>query len=65
MEHYDIVVFKDGRHLFTIYERSTYSLTRTDMLYPIFKEKFPESEGYKVTVIRWERTDCNLNKEEG
>ena len=52
---YEINVSHNGKHLFATAERSL--TTRADMekLYGIFKEKFPETDGYKVSVTYWEK----------
>lgn len=57
MEDYiEILVTKDGRHLFATAPRSihTYPLDDYEKVLNIFKEKFPESEGYKISATRWE-----------
>ena len=53
--YYEINVSHNGKHLFATAERSL--TTREDMekLYGIFKEKFPEYDGYKVSVTYWEK----------
>ena len=52
--HYEINVSKDGKHFFATAERSITSLTKAEEMYMLFKEKFPESEGYEISVTRWE-----------
>ncbi len=53
--YYEINVSKNGRHYFATAERSITSLTQAEGLYMVFKEKFPENEGYKIDVTRWEK----------
>ena len=47
---YEINVSKDGNHLFATHERSTRHEVETVKLTELFVEKFPESEGYKISV---------------
>lgn len=56
MEDYiEINVAKDGRHFFATAPRSihTYPEDHYNEVLETFKEKFPESEGYKITAVRW------------
>lgn len=48
--HFEINVAKDGRHLFGTHERSITDRRDLEKVMRIFREKFPESEGYHVTV---------------
>lgn len=52
--YYEINVSKDGKHLFATAERSVTIGWEAEKIYNLFTEKFPESEGYKITVTRWE-----------
>lgn len=54
--YYEIIISKNGRHLFATAERSIIAKYQLDTLYCIFKEKFPKEEGYKITVQKWEKT---------
>lgn len=57
MEDYiEINVAKDGRHFFATAPRSihTYPEDHYNEVLETFKEKFPESEGYKITAVKWE-----------
>ena len=47
---------KDGRwrHLFATDTRSLHTEKDAKELYELFKEKFPESEGYDISVTYWE-----------
>jgi hypothetical protein len=49
---YEINVSKDGWHFFATSERSLRNDSELSAVYPIIAEKFPESEGYHVTVTR-------------
>ena len=62
--YYEINVSLCDRHLFATHERSITSKYDLDRVYKIFKEKFPESEGYKITVTYWQKTGKHINMEE-
>lgn len=48
-----INVSKDGQYLFATEQgRLTYNC-EAKRVYKLLKEKFPENEGYKVSVIKW------------
>lgn len=53
--YYEINVSKDGRHLFATAERSVTDNHKLQNVYKLFTEKFPEKEGYRVTVEKWEK----------
>ena len=53
--YYEINVSKNGRHYFATAERSITRLTQAEGLYMVFKEKFPESEGYEISVTEWNK----------
>lgn len=54
--HFEINVSKDGVHFFATAPRSlpVYSTKKLDDVLNVIREKFPESEGYKISVTRWE-----------
>lgn len=57
MENYiEINVAKNGRHFFATAPRSihTYPENHYAEVLKTFLEKFPESEGYKITAVKWE-----------
>lgn len=53
--HYEINVALNGSHLFATATRSLKTLERAKALAKIFKIKFPESEGYDVSMTHY---DC-------
>ena len=61
--YYEINISKNGRHFFATAERSITSLTQAEGMYMLFKEKFPESEGYKIDVTYWEKVGKSINIE--
>lgn len=52
--YYTINVSLYGRHFFATAEHSCQDEEKARGLYRIFCEKFPESEGYHVTVTEWQ-----------
>ena len=53
--YYEINVSLNGKHLFATAERSITNSTKMEDVYSLFLEKFPEKEGYKLDVTRWEK----------
>lgn len=51
--HYEINVSLNGSHLFATHERSCRDKEPTKKLVELFREKFPETEGYKVDCTYW------------
>jgi hypothetical protein len=54
--YYEINVSLNGVHFFATSPRSITSKAELKKVYAIFKEKFPASEGYKLTVLLCETT---------
>lgn len=54
MSHYEINVSLNGSHLFATHERSCRDKQPTKDLVDLFREKFPESQGYKVDCTYYE-----------
>lgn len=61
--YYEINVSLNGRHLFATAERSITTSWEMEKVYNLFKEKFPESEGYKLSVTYWEKVGKIINME--
>ena len=61
--YYEINVSLNGRHFFATAERSITSEWEAEKVYKLFKEKFPENEGYKISVTRWSKIGTELNME--
>lgn len=61
--HYEINVSLNGKHFFATAERSISSEWKLKEVYKILKEKFPENEGYKIDVTRWENRGTPINME--
>ena len=51
--YYEIVVSLNGKFLFATDKRSCQWYWELEKFYNLFKEKFPESEGYKITITHW------------
>lgn len=62
--YYEINVSLNGQHLFATAERSITVEWKAKEIYKLFKEKFPESEGYKISVTRCEKIGYPMNMEE-
>ena len=62
--YYEINISLNGRHLFATHERSITDKWELEKVYKIFKEKFPESEGYKMSVTHWKKYGETINMEE-
>ena len=58
---YEINVALNGIHLFATHERSLQSESEMKECLEIFIEKFPESEGYKISVEYWQKTGKNID----
>jgi len=52
--HYDINVSYNGHHFFATSERSCTTKNEAQLVYLKLAEKFPESEGYKITTTYWQ-----------
>lgn len=51
--HYEINVSLHGRHLFATHPRSARDKRDMEILRGQFRARFPESEGFRVTVTHW------------
>lgn len=61
--YYEINVALNGQHLFATAERSITDKWKAEEVYKLFKEKFPESDGYKISVTYWEKAGSVLDME--
>lgn len=52
--YYEINVTYNNKHFFATADRSITNKDKLKEVYNTIKEKFPESEGYSVTVSKWE-----------
>lgn len=59
---YEINVSLNGTHFFATHERSLYSIDKLKQAVEVFREKFPESEGYKITtsVVKTTKEDIEI-----
>lgn len=53
---YEINVAKNGVHFFATDEHSITDKWKLESVLKIIEEKFPKSEGYSISVTKWERT---------
>lgn len=61
--YYEINISLNGKHLFATAERSITTLWELKKIYKLLAEKFPESEGYKITVTYYEKIGKPINME--
>lgn len=61
--HYEINISLNGKHLFATAERSIVSTYQLQKVYNLFKEKFPEEDGYKISVTEWNKVGKEVNME--
>ena len=59
--YFEINVSHEGQHFFATAERSIFTEVKARKLYALLREKFPETEGYSITVSRRELTGTYLN----
>lgn len=52
-DFYEINISLNGKHFFATAERSMKDESKLQEVYKVLKEKFPEEEGYKITVTQW------------
>lgn len=61
---YEINVAKQGRHFFATAERSITTRAAAAELYWLFVSKFPDSEGYTISVSQRSNTGIQLDAED-
>ena len=54
VSYYRINVSKNGKYLFATEQGGITHEEDAKKVTGLFKEKFPESEGYRVTATKWE-----------
>ena len=62
--YYEINVSQNGKHLFATAERSLTNSWEMEKVYKLFKDKFPKSEGYKISVTYYEKYGKIINMDE-
>ena len=62
--YYEINVDLNGKHFFATTGRSIYNVEELRQVYNVFKEKFPESEGYKISVVKYETIGSVIDEAE-
>ena len=60
---YEINVSLNGQHFFATHERSIVNKQKLKEVYKVFEEKFPKSEGYKISVTYWTRSGKEIDME--
>ena len=51
---YEINISKNGKHHFATAERSLTSLGEATKLFNELKEFYPDSQGFKISLTKWE-----------
>jgi hypothetical protein len=59
--HYEINVSHEGRHLFATHERSMRSVEECKRVLEEVTKRFPESEGFAISVFRYEDKGTMVN----
>lgn len=59
--YWEINVSRDGEHMFATADRSATYGEKAQQLYTEIRKRFPESEGFKVTVTKWEQLGSELD----
>lgn len=62
--YYEINVSKNKQHFFATAERSITSRSEFQKVFPVIREKFPESEGYKLDVSHWSHSGKQYDEED-
>ena len=59
--YFEINVSLNGKHFFATAERSITNNLKAEKVYNVFKEKFPEEEGYQIDITYWEKIGKHIN----
>jgi hypothetical protein len=59
--YYEINLALNGRHLFATAKRSITSQPELKKVCKIFVEKFPQSEGYNISITEYEEDGYSLD----
>jgi hypothetical protein len=62
--YYEINVALKGKHFFATAERSITNKWKLKEVYDILKEKFPQEEGYEISVTKYETVGKFINMEQ-
>jgi hypothetical protein len=60
---YQLSISQDGRTLFDTCHLSSWTVQRLKTLFPTLDDKFPENEGYVLTVERFQACEPVINRE--
>lgn len=62
-DYFEINITLNGKHFFATADRSITNKSKLNEVYNVLKEKFPESEGYGISVTEWKQrgTPINMN----
>ena len=63
--YYEINVSLNGQHLFATDKRSITNKIALEVVYRIFKQKFPQEEGYDILVSQYDTVGKFIDMENG
>ena len=58
--YYEINVALNGRHFFATAKRSLTNEIAARAMFDLFRSKFPEADGYRVSLTRWKESGVRL-----
>lgn len=61
--YYEINISLNGQHFFATSNRSITDSHKLKIVYGVLKEKFPNDDGYKITVTRYETVGKPIDME--
>lgn len=59
--YYEINVALNGKHFFATAERSITTSWELERILAVFREKFPATEGYNISVTKWSEIGEEIN----
>lgn len=62
--YYEINITLNKKHFFATAERSITDKYKLKEVYDVLKEKFPQKDGYDVTITRYETVGKRMNMED-
>ena len=60
--YYEIIVTKNGLHLFATASRSCQTLSDMKIVYRELASRFKEEDGYQIMITRWETAGTQIDK---
>lgn len=60
--YYEIIVTKNGLHLFATARRSCQTLSDMKVVYRELASRFKKEDGYQIWITRWETTGTPVDE---